>query len=132
MSHLRGAIPGDTFKSRRIGTVHLTGIRLSLSVSDDRLQPTSSYEANHFDDIGDSGGLKSVKAILEIVELNVHRVKFSVNEVKEIKGVAKAESERIDQRRKTKRPTQILYVGRDDGLYIFDGPSRFVVVAEAD
>jgi len=73
-----------------------------------------------------------VKAILEIVELNVHRVKFSVNEVKEIKGVAKAESERIDQRRKTKRPTQILYVGRDDGLYIFDGPSRFVVVAEAD
>ena len=90
-----------------------------------RRDKNPSIDSHHFDDIGDSGGLKSVKAILEIVELNVHRVKFSVNEVKEIKGVAKAESERIDQRRKTKRPTQILYVGRDDGLWRIVGAKYF-------
>ena len=57
-----------------------------------------------------------MQTIPEVVQLQVAGVEFPVDEDEEIKGVAKANPARVDERRKTKRPTQVLYVRNHDRL----------------
>ena len=59
-----------------------------------------------------------MQSILELMKLDVHGVELAVNEEKQIEGILKTQSTRIDERREAKRPSKILHVGGNDGLEV--------------